>query len=282
MARIASLAILASTTGNDFLAEKYGAVIKNIAKNTISGRIKNQNLSGDPTTGTVEAKRFSNTTSSNYGTARTGGAGTKITAKPVVVAIDTDKELIREVEAKDVRLYGVDGLVERQVAEDEKSITRELERAFFSCAATAGTPKTITASNNIAEQLEELIQTLEVVHNDYVDGVDRADMILVLTPDIYGKARIYFDKVEGGNATEESFRVFHGVRVESSVFLPSGTKAILMVNGAVAQPVMFTRQDATKIPFSNAYAFGIFFSYGTKAVTEDLIFKATAFPVPTA
>ena len=94
MARIASLAILASTTGNDYLAEKYGDVIKNIAKNTISGRIKNQNLSGDPSTGTVEAKRFSNTTSKAYGTARSGGAGEKLKAKPVVIAIDTDKRVL--------------------------------------------------------------------------------------------------------------------------------------------------------------------------------------------
>jgi hypothetical protein len=275
MARIASLAILASTTGNDYLAEQYGAVIQNIAKRTISQRIKNQNLSGDPTSGTVEAKRFSNTSSKAYGTARSGGAGEKLKAKPVVIAINTDRELIREVEAKDTKLYGVDGLVERQAAEDEKSITRELERAFFSEAVTAGTAVTLTETE-IADKLEELIQTLEVVHNDYVDGVERSDMILVLAPGLYGKARTYFDKVEGGNATAESFNMFHGVRVESSVFLPDGTDAVLMVVGSVAQPVMFTRQNAERVPFSNAYAFGIFFSYGTKAVSEDLIFTVAS------
>ena len=275
MARIASLAILASTTGNDFLAEKYGAVIQNIAKNTISGRIKNQNLSGDPSTGTVEAKRFSNTTSKAYGTARSGGAGEKLKAKPVVIAIDTDKELIREVETKDVRLYGVDGLVERQAAADEASVKRELERAFFTEAHTAGTEVTFTETD-IADQLEELIQKLEVVKNDYVDGVPRDVMHLALAPSLYGKARTYFDKVEQGNDTEESFNVFHGVRVDSSTYLPEGTLAVLQVEGSIAQPVMFTRQDATKIPFSNAYAFGLFFSYGTKAVSEDLIFYVDA------
>ena len=271
MARIASLAILASTTGNDFLAEKYGAVIKNIQKDTISGRIKNTNLSGDPTTGTVEAKRFSNTTSKQYGTARSGGAGEKLKAKPVVIAIDTDRELIREVEAKDVRLYGVDGLVERQAAADEASVKRELERAFFTEAVTAGTQVTFTATD-IADQLEELIQTLEVVHNDYVDGVPRDVMHLALAPSLYGKARTYFDKVQDGGAHGESFNLFHGVRADSSTYLPNGTLAVLQVEGSIAQPVMFTRQDATKIPFSNAYAFGLFFSYGTKAVSDDLIF----------
>ena len=262
MARIQSLAILASTTGNDYLAEKYGAVIQNIQKNTISGRIKNNNLSGDPTTGTVEAKRFSNTTSKAYGTARSGSAGVKITAKPVVVAIDTDKELIREVENKDVRLYGVDGLVERQTASDEASIKRELERAFFAEAVTAGTAVSLTETG-IADKLEELIQKLEVVKNDYVDGVPRDVMHLALAPSVYGKARIYFDKVQDGGA--------HG----ESTYLPSGTDAVLQVEGSVAQPVLFTPQPAAKIPFSNAYAFGMFFSYGTKAVTEDLIFTVS-------
>lgn len=274
MARIQSLAILASTTGNDYLAEKYGAVIQNIQKNTISGRIKNNNLSGDPTTGTVEAKRFSNTASKSYGTARSGGAGVKITAKPVVVAIDTDKELIREVENKDVRLYGVDGLVERQTAADEASIKRELERAFFAEAVTAGTAVSLTETG-IADKLEELIQKLEVVKNDYVDGVPRDVMHLALAPSVYGKARTYFDKVQDGGAHGESFDVFHGVRVDSSTYLPSGTDAVLQVEGSVAQPVLFTPQPAAKIPFSNAYAFGMFFSYGTKAVTEDLIFTVS-------
>lgn len=271
MARIASLAILASTTGNDYLAEKYGAVIKNIQKKTLSGRLKNQNLSGDPTTGTVEAKRFSNTTSKQYGTARSGGAGDKLKAKPVVVAIDTDRELIREVEQKDVRLYGVDGLVERQAAADEASVTRELERAFFAEAVNAGTAVTLTETA-IADKLEELIQKLEVVKNDYVDGVPRDVMHLALAPSLYGKARTYFDKVEKGNATEEGFTLFHGVKVDSSTYLPAGTVAVLQVEGSVAQPVLFTRQNAERVPFSNAYAFGLFFSYGTKAVTEDLIF----------
>lgn len=275
MARIASLAILASTTGNDYLAEKYGDVIKNIAKNTISGRIKNQNLSGDPSTGTVEAKRFSNTTSKAYGTARSGGAGEKLKAKPVVIAIDTDKELIREVETKDVRLYGVDGLVERQAAADEASVKRELERAFFTEAHTAGTEVTLTETA-IADQLEELIQKLEVVKNDYVDGVPRDVMHLALAPSLYGKARTYFDKVEDGGAHGEEFNLFHGVKVDSSTYLPEGTLAVLQVEGSIAQPVLFTRQDAQKIPFSNAYAFGLFFSYGTKAVSEDLIFYVDA------
>ena len=98
MARIASLNILLSTTGNDYLAEKYGAVIANVQKRCISQLIKNTNLSGTPGAGTYEAKRFENKTSQSYGTARSGGAGQAIKATPVTVPVNVDKELIVEAE----------------------------------------------------------------------------------------------------------------------------------------------------------------------------------------
>lgn len=67
MPRIKSLSILSSKEGNDFLAEKYGIVIDNIIRGTISSQLKNRDLSGDPTTGTVEAKRFCNSKANPYG-----------------------------------------------------------------------------------------------------------------------------------------------------------------------------------------------------------------------
>ena len=58
MARISSLNVLLTDSGKDFLAEQYGKVIANIQKNPISSQLKNTDLSGSPTSGTVEAKRF--------------------------------------------------------------------------------------------------------------------------------------------------------------------------------------------------------------------------------
>ena len=69
--RITSLNTLLDTTGKMFLAEEYGKVIENVQKLTISGKMKNTELSGDPHAGTVEAKRFANAVPKNYGTART-------------------------------------------------------------------------------------------------------------------------------------------------------------------------------------------------------------------
>ena len=277
MARIASLSILLSTEGNDFLKEEYGKVIDNVQKKTISAQIKNKNLSGNPSAGTVEAKRFENKTSKAYGTARSGGAGQKTKATPVVVAIDTDRELISEVEQKDVNLYGVDAFVARQAANDGKAMERELERAFFAEAVTAGTALTLTGTT-VEEQAEEMIQAVETVQNDFVDGVERDMIQLVCKPKFFGKLRIYMDKVEDGGAAGEEIGYYHGVKVKSSVYLPAGVEnAIVMANESIAQPVMITQSPAAKIPLSNAISFGLFYSYGTKAVAPDLIFYDGSF-----
>ena len=47
-----------------------------------------------------------------------------------------------------------------------------------------------------------------------------------------------------------------------------------MVRGAVAQPVVVNQYGAPeKIPLSNDYAVSLFYDYGTKALTPDLIYK---------
>ena len=274
MARIASLNVLLSTTGKDFLAEQYGAVIANVQKNCISQALKNTNLSGTPGAGTYEAKRFENKTSNAYGTARTGGAGQAVKATPVTVAVNVDKEIVVEVEQKDITLYGVDNLVEREAASAQKSMTRELEKAFFAEAVNAGTAytpaQTVTAIEDI---IEGLIQSVETVQNDFVDGVERDMIAVVCNPATFGKLRTYVDKVNDGGAQPEAYALFHGVKVYSSVYLPNGTNAVAMAEGSIAQPVLPTIAPAERIQLSNAIAFGLFYSYGTKAVAADLIFK---------
>lgn len=271
MARIQSLNVLLSTEGYDYLKEQYGAVIANVQKSCISQILKNGALSGTPGAGTYEAKRFVNKTSNAYGTARTANAGQAIKAKPVTVPVDVDKEIVVEAEHKDVTLYGVDALVEREAASAQKSMVRELERAFFYEAATAGSTFT-TALTDIDKIAEALIQSVETVENQFVDGVPRDMIAVVCTPATYGALRGYFDKVEDGGAHGESFGTFHGVRFYSSIYLPAGVNAIAMAEGSVAQPVLPTVAPAERIQLSNAIGFGLFYSYGTKAVTEDLIF----------
>ena len=274
MARIDSLSILdQGGSAKDKLAEKYGPVIDNLQKTTISGIMKNRDLSGDPTTGTVEAKRFANATSKAYGTARAAGKGDGVKAQPVVVAINKDMELIEEIEDKDTKLYGVDNVINRRITSHGKSMERELERAFFQAAKDEGSQLSLSATA-INEKVVELIQKIEGTKNDYVDGVDRDMIAVVLDTKTYGEMRNFMDTT-AYNANVDTagreFGTFHGVRVYSSVYLPDTVTMIGMVDGAIAQPVMNTLADPGKIPLSNAYAFGLFYSYGTKAVMPDLI-----------
>lgn len=274
MARTNALSIVDSSDVAEKLAESYGQVIETVQKGAVSERIKARNFSGDPLAGSVEFKRFVNSTVADYGTARTAGEGSAVKADPVIVNIDTDKEIVEEVEKKDVEMYGVDGMVERRRQDHANRMTAYLDRQFFEVADATTNVHTNTKTT-IQDKLEELIQTLEVVENDYVDGVPREMMVITLKPTLYGEARNYLDTitrptVDGG---EESFQAFHGVRVESNARQTSN--ALIMIEGAIAQPVVADQYDAERIPLSNAVALELFFSKGTKAVTEDLIFKST-------
>lgn len=277
MARIASLSILLEQTGNDFLSELYGKVIENVEKGLISGPMKNRDLSGNPESGTVEAKRFVNASAKAYGTARAAGKGDNIKARPVTVPIDTDREIVEELETKDITLYGVDGVLERRARNHILRMDAELDTAFFACANTAANAVTIPSGvTDIADILEAVIQECETTQNNFVDGVPRSLMNLVLSPAYYGKVRNQLDKQTNNanvDTAAEEFYTWHGVRTQSCVHLPSACDLILMVDGAVAQPVMSNPYTAEKIPLSEAYAVSIFFHYGTVAVMPDLIFK---------
>ena len=171
------------------------------------------------------------------------------------------------------------------------TMAADLDRAFFSEASTSGTAFTPASGvTDIQDIVESMIQTLEVVKNDYTDGVDRDMMDLVLSPAQYGKLRTFLDTQSNPNVDTagEEFGMYHGVRVYSCTRLPvtvSGeepsqktttTNGILMIRGAVAQPVVVDQySNPEKIPLSNDYAVSLFYDYGTKALTPDLIFKWT-------
>jgi hypothetical protein len=272
MARIKSLSILASTEGNDYLAEKYGAVIENITSKNIASTIKNNDLSGNPDSGTVEAKRFVNATVNDYGTARAGGKGTKVKAKPVIVALDVDREIIEEVEEKDVALYGVEGFIERRLANHELRMGKDLERNFFNIMSGLGQVFT-TSETTVIGKVEAAIVALEETQNDFVDGVDRMFMTVIAAPSIYSALQGEIDKLSNPNVNSAAaeIEVFHGCKIRKSTDLPAGVEFIVQVDSSVAQPLKVTLSPAAKIPMSNAYSFGIFYSFGTKEVSPDLI-----------
>ena len=155
--RMKSLNVLLDPEGKMLLSEAYDGVLANVQKATISGKIKNTDLSGDPTAGTVEAKRFANATSKKYGTARTNGKGDAVEGKPVTVPIDTDREFVEEIEQKDISLLGVDGLIAKRSANHAMRMAAELDSAFFKEAVAQGTQFTpssgVTAIQDIKNDL---------------------------------------------------------------------------------------------------------------------------------
>ena len=282
MARIDALSIELLSGGKEKLAEEYGKVIENIQARTLSSRLKNTDLSGDPTSGTVEAKRFVNIVGQAYGTARSAGKGNAIKAKPVVVAIDDNTEYIEEVEEKDLRTYGVNGLIERRTRNHENQLAVELDTKFFAEAVNAGTSfSPVGESVAIEDEIEQAIQAIETTKNDFVQGVPRNMIEVVMSPAYYGSLRTKINA--SGNSQNlvamSNFEegVFNNTKVYSSAFLPEGTDYIVMVNGAVAQPIHTSIYNPKKVDLSDATAFGLFAYKGTKAVMEDLIiYKGTA------
>lgn len=270
-----SILLQTNTSLKDTLKEEWGYVIDNYMKTTISGMFKNTDLSGEPTAGVLQAKRFANATNKAYGTARAAHGAEKVKAKPVTVEIDDDQEWLEEVEEKDLQMYGVDGIVSRRTQNQKGAISRYFERKFFNEGYLAGEVFALSGST-IEDKLESLIQKLEVVKNDFVDGIIRDDMVLVLDPATYGLIRTKLDTfpVANVNTSLENFTAYHGVLTFSSIYLPDTVNALIMRKESIAQPIRLNTYGPAPIEFSDATSFGAFTYAGTKAVTPDLIFFA--------
>lgn len=281
MARTDALSIYTNAAGStaDKLAESYGKVIESIQKGALSEQLKNKDYSGDPTTGSVEINRFKNAASANYGTARTAGNGTSLknTGK-VTINLNVDKEIVEEIEEKDVRTFGVADIIARRRGNHGKRAIADLDSAYFTALETAATAVTLpTGVTAIEDVAETMIQAIETVSNDWVDGVDRDMIALTLSPAAYGKLRNHIDKVMVENDYgKEEIEIFHGVRVYSNT---RQTAAIIaQIFGAAGQPAMFNEYQDEKVPLSNAHAVELFYSYGTGVVTPDLVKKLVALP----
>lgn len=279
MARTDTLSIeLLSGSAQDKLAEEYGKVIENIQSVTLASRLKNTDLSGNPTAGSVEAKRFVNVSGNSYGSARSAHAGAKIKVTPVTINIDDDTEYLEEVEEKDLTMYGVNGLIERRTRNHQNMLAVELDTKFFAEAQNAGVQAQLQKTT-IEEKVEEAIQTIETTKNQYVKGVPRNMIKVVLSPAYYGELRTKINNTSGNSQNLVGMSnyeqgTFNNVQIFSSAFLPSGVNMIVMVDGAIAQPVRTSIYNPKAVELSDAIAFGLFAYKGTKAVMPDLILYA--------
>lgn len=279
MARTSALSITTDGSTKDQLAESYGHLIESVQKNSVSEQIKNFEYSGDPSTGSIEIDRFANAAAQDYGTARSGGKGSAlVNSGKVTVNLDTDKEIVEEIETKDARMFGIPDIMARRADNHARQMSANLDSAFFTTAEAEATAVTVT-DTNIGDVAEAMVQSVESVKNSYVDGVDRNMIVLTMSPAAFGKLRNHqdFATVPGNDFAAAEVGLFHGVQVFSNV---RQTAAIIaMIRGAVAQPVHVSAySEPEKIPLSNAYAVELFYSYGTKAVMPDLIKKLVTLP----
>ncbi len=281
MARTKAISLIQNGATKVELAELSGLVIQNIQKDTLASGLKSQSYTGNPASGSVEYRRFKNSVSQDYGTARAAGKGTALTVPPTTVNLNTHKEIVEEAAKFDLDTFGVGNIMARRADNHVDTVAAEFDTAFFQAAFDEGTAFTAPASaTDPGKIVEALIQTLETVKNDFVRGVPRNIMRLVLSPAFYGDMRDYLDK------TAEDFAIFHGVRVYSSINLPvktetvettktktTTTHAVIMIDGAIAQPaVIYPYKDPEKIPLSNDYGVSMFYDFGTKVLTPDLVF----------
>ena len=276
MARLDALSIkMTNGSTAEKLAEEYGKVIDNLQHITLASKLKNTDLSGDPTTGTIEAKRFVNVSSQVYGTARGHGYADKIKADPVVISLNDNTEYLEEVEEKDLRTYGVDGLIERRTKNHQDALAVELDTKFFAEAVNQGSSFTPSVGASIEDEIEQAIQTIETTKNNFVQGVPRNMIEVVMSPAYYGRLRNKINSISNSNnlgvVPNYEQGTFNNTNVYSNVFLPEGINYVVMVKGAVAQPVMTSIYNPKQIELSDAIGFGLFAYKGTKAVMSDLI-----------
>lgn len=259
----------------DLLAERYDALIENIQTEAISMQIKNQNLSGDPRAGSVEVSRFANAEAKAYGTARAAGAGQKlINSGKVTVNINVDREIVTEIERKDIRFKGLADIVAQRTRNHAQVMAVDLDNAFFAEAEGAATSVDVTGLTKASEKVDAVIEKITNTKNAYVNGVNRADVEITVTSAIYDELLREHDFSPINETTVQAGRLgrFHGATIRENI---RQTADILGQRiESVAQPVVIDEYtDPERIPLSNAWSTALFYSYGTKAVTPDLIFK---------
>lgn len=277
MALTQALSIYSSEEAKAYLKNVIVGIFENLGTKTISGRLKSKNANLTQAAGSYEFKRFANATSQEYGTARTAAKGQKIIAEPIVVNLDTNREIVEELNLFDGQSFtqeSFEALVNRRKAAIQLAVERELDRAFFADIKTNGTAAgiAIDTTGNIVEQLEEVIVKLVSTQNDYVDGVDRENMALVVSPKLYSKLKTELNDVYNfsGTVEEGTFKGINGVAVFEALRLPSGVDYALVTMDSVAQPALITGVDVEKIPLSNDYAISVFYRYGTKTLAKEL------------
>lgn len=262
--------MLQDGTTKDNLKQVLSGVLENVTAKAVSEQIKAKNGSGTPEGGVIEYKRFVNAELKDKGTARKAGKGDAVKGKPVKVVIDTDKEIVEELQGKDVKLYGIDGMAERRKVNHQSAIIRYLDREFFA-KVLEGTE--VTAKDNVQDTIDDLLGRARTLKNNFIDGIE-SDLLVIVINSTYRKAmkKILDELPNGTDPKEQAIGMYDSVRVYESNRLPTDVEAVVMMDGAIAQPYYVSEYSAEKVPFDDAVALEDYLYKGTKALMEDTIF----------
>lgn len=265
----------------DNLVETLNGVIENIQTGAVSEALKNKEGSGNPAGGSVEYKRFANATLQDKGTARIAGNGNKVIAKPIIINIDDDKEIIEELQMKDVKLYGIDGMAEKRKGNFAKRVIAYLDRKFFETTVTAGTKFERGALTLEKDILDAMIVQAKSITSDFIDGIDAEDLAIVLSPTFRKAVKNDLDELPNGTiASNGAIGMYDSIVVHETHRLPEGVNAIVMLKGAVAHPYYLSEYGAEKVPFDDAIALETFLYNGSGALSDEAIIYDEVEPTP--
>lgn len=280
-ARTDATSIVDDNGDEALLAEEYGKLIEGYQKLSGVSRVKAQGL-GDPSAGSMVYSRFQNAVVAAYGTARTATEGDAVIDDQVTVNLNDYREIIEEIDNRDLKQHGIKNIVQRRVPNHVQRMVAYLDRAALAAAKTAAAAASqntdITWPNGTApdylDLIEQAILKVETTTNDYVDGVSRDNIVVFLKPSIYSKVQQKLDTVYAYDGSTGIVQVpgYHGVQVISEHYLPSGTDFIVTTVGNIAQPVYsegYVQGD--RIPLSNAIELSLFFNTGVKILAPDLV-----------
>ena len=275
MARTKSLNVADYLTPEvmDNLAETLDGVVENIQTSAVSEALKAKNGSGDPTSGSVEYKRFANAQLKDKGTARAAGKGDKVNAKPVIINLDDDKEIIEELQLKDVKLYGIDGMAEKRKKNFKDRVRAYLDRKFFSYAKEVGTKVERGTLTEVSDIIDAMIVKAKGTSSAFIDGIDAEDLALVVNGTYRKALKNKMDELPNGTSPENgAIGMYDSLITFESNRLPEGVNCFVMLKESIAFPNYLSDYEAEKVPFDDAIALETFLYNGIGALAEEAIY----------
>ena len=291
MSKTNTISIFSAPETQAKLNEVQAGIVENLQKSGNSFKVKSTNANLSEKAGSYIFKRFVNSQSKAYGTARGNHAGDKITAPDITVNVDDHREIVEEVAKFDAERFGVDAsvlsIVNSRKGNHQATLKRDVESKFWAeafrgavCGDDIGMYGKVVAgmgaagSTPVDEYLDSTnFVALETTRNQYVDGVERDLIACMLSPNAYSKLKSKINTMFNANfaVADKEIPGINGVAVFNELYLPKKVESITLVKEAVAQPLTVDEYQGERIPLSNDIAVELFYDKGTKTLAADLI-----------